>query len=420
MPSIRNFITTVFCLAALFACADVPSSKPSDPISTSESSSVQLGPRPYYLLNALPEGELKSRLQSCQNGPFYHSDFSIGHRGAPLQFPEHTKESYLAAHRMGAGILECDVTFTNDHELVCRHSQCDLHTTTNILETELAAKCTQPFQAADPIAGTPASAKCCTSDISVSEFLSLKGKMDAYNPNARTVKEYLQGTANWRTDLYQQRGTLLTHAQSIKLFKSLGAKMTPELKTPMVEMPFNGFTQQDYASKLLAEYTLAGVPSDHVWPQSFRLADVEYWIQKHSKFAEQAVYLDGRYKSARFDINVPESWQPSMNELYDSGVRVLASPLWMLVDNQGGRIVASTYAQQAKQAGLQLIAWTLERSGDLTDGGGWYYQSIRELTTSDAVTFELLEVLARDVGVIGVFSDWPATTSYYANCAGYK
>ena len=46
---------------------------------------------------------------------------------------------------MGAGIQECDVTFTNDRQLVCRHDQCDLHTTTNILLTPLAAKCSQPF-----------------------------------------------------------------------------------------------------------------------------------------------------------------------------------------------------------------------------------------------------------------------------------
>ena len=52
---------------------------------------------------------------------------------------------------MGAGIIECDVTFTKDRELVCRHSQCDLHTTTNILTVpELAAKCTQAFSPADP------------------------------------------------------------------------------------------------------------------------------------------------------------------------------------------------------------------------------------------------------------------------------
>ncbi|KPP88624.1 MAG: hypothetical protein HLUCCA08_17710 [Rhodobacteraceae bacterium HLUCCA08] len=29
-----------------------------------------------------------------------------------------------------------------------------------------------------------------------------------------------------------------------------------------------------------------------------------------------------------------------------------------------------------------------------------------------------LDMLAQDVGVIGVFSDWPATTTFYANCMG--
>ena len=48
---------------------------------------------------------------------------------------------------MGAGIVECDVTFTKDKELVCRHAQNDLHTTTNILATPLAAKCTQAVHA---------------------------------------------------------------------------------------------------------------------------------------------------------------------------------------------------------------------------------------------------------------------------------
>jgi len=28
----------------------------------------------------------------------------------------------------------------------------------------------------------------------------------------------------------------------------------------------------------------------------------------------------------------------------------------------------------------------------------------------------VLNVLAKDVGVIGIFSDWPATVSYYASC----
>lgn len=43
-------------------------------------------------------------------------------------------------------------------------------------------------------------------------------------------------------------------------------------------------------------------------------------------------------------------------------------------------------------------------------------QSVADVITKDADMMVMLDVLARDVGVIGVFSDWPATTTYYANC----
>lgn len=41
-----------------------------------------------------------------------------------------------------------------------------------------------------------------------------------------------------------------------------------------------------------------------------------------------------------------------------------------------------------------------------------------EPSAVDGDVFKVLDVLAKDVGVIGVFSDWPATTTYYANCMG--
>ena len=66
----------------------------------------------------MEDGRLKRQLQECTAGRFKKSDFSIGHRGAALQFPEHTRESYEAGARMGAGIIECDVTFTKDKQLV--------------------------------------------------------------------------------------------------------------------------------------------------------------------------------------------------------------------------------------------------------------------------------------------------------------
>lgn len=106
---------------------------------------AQLGPRPFYLVDTLKPGPLKDRLSACGVERSYApKTFSISHRGAPLMFPEHTREGIMAAYRMGAGIIECDVAFTKDRQLVCRHSQCDLHTTTDILaRPALAAKCTR-------------------------------------------------------------------------------------------------------------------------------------------------------------------------------------------------------------------------------------------------------------------------------------
>jgi glycerophosphoryl diester phosphodiesterase len=80
--------------------------------------------------------------------------------------------------------------------------------------------------------------------------------------------------------------------------------------------------------------------------------------------------------------------------------------------------VPSPYAKEAKAAGLDIITWTLERSGPLSAGGGWYYQSVKAATKSDGAMFETLDVLARQVGIKGIFSDWPATVTYYANCMG--
>lgn len=374
---------------------------------------IQLDDRPAELIKGLPAGPLRDQLQSCAAGPFQRSDFSIGHRGAPLQFPEHTRESYLAAARLGAGLLECDVTFTQDRQLVCRHSQCDLHTTTDILAIpDLAAKCRQPFTPADLATGTAASAECCTSDLTLAEFKRLKGKMDTHNPQATTVPDYLNSDA---------RGTLLSHADSIVLFRELGVKFIPELKAPAVEMPFAGtYTQQAYAQHLIDEYKAAGIPPNQVWVQSFNLDDVRYWIKHEPLFAQQAVFLDERIYD-RNGLN-QEAYDAAVVQMFDlaaEGIRIVAPPLWVLLEQEAdGQIVPSAYAKAAKAAGLGIITWTLERSGPLSSGGGWYYQSVKDSIDADSDMLRVLDVLARQVGIRGIFSDWPAAVTYYANCMG--
>lgn len=403
-------------LAPLAACAAAPTDT-AYPVP-----SVQLGPRPFFLVDDMAESKLKRQLNACakKTEKYHVSPFSIAHRGAPLQFPEHTRQAYEAGARMGAGIMECDVAFTKDKELVCRHAQNDLHTTTNILATPLAAKCTTPFQPATfDAAGnllTAAVAECRTSDITLAEFKTLRGKMDAANTRGKTVAEYMAGTPTFRTDLYAgpTSGTLMTHAESIQLFKQFGVGMTPELKTPVVPMPFDGFTQQAYAQKMIDEYKAAGISPGKVWPQSFLKDDILYWIGHEPAFGKQAVYLDDAGTVA--DL-------PTLTDLkvYKAqGINIWAPPSFALLAlDAANNIVPSQAAKDAKKAGLDMITWSLERSGILADGAnGSYYQTIDPAITREGDVMRVIDVLAQDVGVIGIFSDWPATVSFYANCKG--
>jgi glycerophosphoryl diester phosphodiesterase len=398
-----------------------------------KNNSVQLGPRPFYLVDGMDPGWLKNKLMQCKDGPFRKTDFSIGHRGAALQFPEHTKESYIAAARQGAGIVECDVTFTRDGNLVCRHAQNDLHTTTNILATTLASSCIKQFTPAEIDANgkvvTPASAECRTSEITLNDFRSLRGKMDASNTAARTVNEYLGGTASWRTDLYTGRGTLLTLKESIALNQALGVKHTPELKGGDPDTIAQVFgSQEQYAQKFADELEDAGVKPRDVWPQSFNVEDVLYWIDK-TKYGKQAVYLLD-YDANKDDIIIQAPYD-AMNRmdyfkmLKTRGVRIIAPPIpALLAVDGGGRIVPSPLAKDLKGMGFDIITWTFERS-DLRGGAskaGFYYDfdPTGAAVKKDSDMYQALDVLAKQVKILGIFSDWPATVTYYANCMGLK
>jgi glycerophosphoryl diester phosphodiesterase len=376
---------------------------------------VQLGTRPYYLVEGLDDSKLKRKLQSCANGPFRQTDFSIAHRGAPLQFPEHTKESYEAGARQGAGIVECDVTFTKDGELVCRHAECDLHTTTNIVSIpELNNKCTVPWRAGGP------APMCCASDLTLEEFKSLKGKMDASNPTGTTPAAFMGGTAPWRTDLYNARGTLLTLRESIRLNKRLRVKHTPELKEgnpQRLQTVFGG--QANYAQKMIDEFKAEHVNPRDVWPQSFNKDDVLYWLANEPAFGRQAVYLDD------IDPTVtpqrPRLTRDELRDLKRRGVRILAPPIFALLDvDAAGEIIPSQYARDIKGTGFDIITWTAERT-DLrrgAAGAGFYYlfDPNGRAVTKDSDIYKTLDALARKVGILGIFSDWPATVSYYASC----
>ncbi|KAI1174821.1 PLC-like phosphodiesterase [Nemania sp. FL0916] len=379
---------------------------------------IELGPRVEYLINDMDKGWLKNKLSSCLDNEVATTKFSIGHRGgACLQFPEETLESHMAGMRMGAGIEECDVAFTRDRELVCRHDQCDLHTTTNIVATPLGAKCTTPFQPAS--GGKAATAYCCTSDITLAEFKTLCGKMDGFNASATTPEDYLHGTPSWRTDLYATCATVLSHKEFIQAIDARGLQFTSELKQPRVPMPFEGnYTTEQYEQQIVDEYIEAGIHPSRVWLQSFVFQDVAYWLKHAPQFGKQAILLDesgdapGTIDGAAANLTFYKS----------SGVRIVAPPVpYLLSVDDKGEYVPSHYAKTAKKLGLDIITWSLERSGPLKQAaaqGDYYYSTIVNGTHKDGDLFRVIDVLARQVGVLGIFSDWSASVTFYANCFG--
>ena len=158
--------------------------------------------------------------------------------------------------------------------------------------------------------------------------------------------------------------------------------------------------------------------------QSFNLDDVLYWIKHEPAFGKQAVYLD--------DANVPADL-PTLAELKGTarqGIRIVAPPMWALLTVDGnGKIVPSQYARDAKAAKLDIITWTLERSGRIveevlptkgTASPSFYYQTTLDALENDGDIMVTLDVLAKQVGILGIFSDWAGTVTYYANCMGLK
>jgi glycerophosphoryl diester phosphodiesterase len=206
-----------------------------------------------------------------------------------------------------------------------------------------------------------------------------------------------------------------THKESIELIQSHGSYYTPELKTPNVAMPYEGtYTQEDFATQMIQEYIDMGIPPEHVWPQSFLVDDVIFWIETFPEFGEQAVALDGDDASNSTQVIA------FLDLLVENNVNIVAPPMWRLVDPDPDSDVlmkASEYAMEAKARGIDIITWTLERTAPGLIG--YYYQSLNgEVELTDGDKFALLYVLSEEVGVLGIFSDWPATVTFYANCMG--
>ena len=208
----------------------------------------------------------------------------------------------------------------------------------------------------------------------------------------------------------------MSHGESIALLDEADVGFVPELKVARVKEPLvGGYSREDFIRQVISEYKKAGIKPARVRVQSFFTEDLQFLNKAEPAFGAGAIYLDDRvYRDKSF-----RATRENMKELAQQGIRAVAPPLFALVQPDGkGGLAPSPYAVHAKSAGLELLTWTIERSGPLSSGGGWYYHTVKPAIKRDGDVFVMLDTLARKVGVTAVFSDWPATTTFYANCAG--
>eukprot|EP00951_Prasinocladus_malaysianus_P004188 scaffold29587_cov43-Prasinocladus_malaysianus.AAC.2 len=176
---------------------------------------------------------------------------------------------YKIALDMGAAYVECDVAVTKDDVLVCRHSMCDLHTTTDILKGEhddLAAKCSEPFTPATE--DSPASARCCTYDFTYDELSTLCMTTDELsNSSATKASEFTQGPPSFRSNaLVAKAGAcekIVRHKEMAEYLMQRGAHAIPELKDTAVETTMSylasaGKSVEQLADKLMDELREVG------------------------------------------------------------------------------------------------------------------------------------------------------------------
>jgi glycerophosphoryl diester phosphodiesterase len=229
-------------------------------------------------------------------------------------------------------------------------------------------------------------------------------------------------TPDWRTNMYAYScAEPMSLKDQIELVDAYGLNFTAEAKTPEIPMPFEGnYTQTDFIKQIVDTFDEYKINPDRVWLQSFLPDDIFWCIDNTPAYGKQAIYLDERadLSADGYDVAVA-----SLPDLAARGVKIVSPSIYQLVtaDNATREIVPSSYAIAAKDAGLEIITWSFERSGPLeVAGGGYYYASIANLIKNDGDEYKVIDAIAQKVGATKIFADWASTVTYYANCFGLK
>jgi len=387
---------------------------------------------------------------------FARRDASLAHRGTPLLAPEHSLLGYELAAAMGAGFVECDVSVARDMSFVCRHSNCDLAITTDLLSgrhPHLAARCSVPFAPATPSA--PAHARCCTYDFTLAELRTLCLTMEATpNASAATPESYAGPPPPWRSAALaggppQRCQRIVTFGEYLRWLRVGRLGAIPELKDTAEPgtrafLASVGSGPLQLADAFVAQLRAAGFrqqlvwrPADRVWAwqsprapkaimQTFDREVAAHWKSDAMGPTPPVAYLYGTAENAS-TCTPSDCGSPSVvSGLAEMGVELMAPPLWRLVTSSGHRLAPSTHAAFLNSMRVGIIAWSLDRSGcegarpgEPAQAGpcGWYWTSLENVSAFEfsdiaALMYEMYHV----ANVTAAFSDYPAINTAFLNC----
>jgi len=249
--------------------------------------------------------------------------------------------------------------------------------------------------------------ECRTSDITLAEFKTLRARwMHRTREHAASPSISAAPPTFAPTSMPAHQRHAHDHKESIALFKKLGVKMTPELKSASVPMPYDSdgdgvgdYTQEAYAQQMIDEYKAMACARATCGrsPSTSATCATGSPTNPHSA---AGVYLD--------DANIPASCRvpPNCKATRTKHQRRRAADVCAARCRQRRQdrpLGLCTQRQGRRARHHHLDAGTL---GILADGNnGYYYQTVDSAITREGDVMTVLDVLAKDVGILGIFSD---------------
>jgi len=320
----------------------------------------------------------------------------VGHRGSCGMLPEHTVESYQLAIEQGADCIECDIVLTKDGVPICRHNTLLDETTDVHSRPEFASRKTKRVVDGEELEGFFAV------DFTLEEIKQLGAtqRLDFRNPNFDGM---------FKIATFQEQIDL------VKKSRLLGKTcLYPEIKhttwhNSLSASLWDNKRFEDIVLDLLRENGYDGERMERVYMQSFETTDLQY-MSTRSRI--RLIQLVDEMDMVQADTNrtfahfMTEQGLRDVGE-YAYGISPNKNDIAPVNATSGSMDSTSlahgkTFVQNAHKNGLKVHPWVFRNEYEFL---AWNFGQD---------PYNEYKFFVEDVGIDGVFTDFPETAVRYA------